>query len=86
MMSQAQILVVEDESIVALDIQDRLIRLGYTVSASASSGAEAIRKAANRRPDLVLMDVKLRGEMDGIEAAERIRARFDIPVVRPQTV
>jgi PAS domain S-box-containing protein len=81
MTSKAQILVVEDESIVALDIQNRLMGLGYTISASAASGAEAIRKAANRRPDLVLMDIKLRGEMDGVEAAERIRARFDIPVV-----
>ncbi|MEW5959904.1 MAG: PAS domain S-box protein [Chloroflexota bacterium] len=80
-MAQTQILVVEDESIVALDIRRRLIRLGYAVPALAASGAEAIDQAARTRPDLVLMDIKLEGDMDGIEAAECIRARFDLPII-----
>ena len=74
------ILVVEDESIVAKDIQKRLENLGYTVSAVASTGKEALEKVADS-PDLVLMDIVLRGGMDGIEAAEIIRTQFGIPVV-----
>ncbi len=80
-MVKARILVVEDESIVALDIQSRLKNLGYTVSAIASSGEEAIHKVAETQPDLVLMDIKLKGQMDGVKTAEQIRARFDVPVV-----
>lgn len=79
--ANARILVVEDEGIVAKDIQNTLKGLGYGVSALASSGEEAIDKAAETHPDLVLMDIALKGEMDGVEAAEQIRARFDIPVV-----
>jgi PAS domain S-box-containing protein len=80
-MTRSRILVVEDESVVALDIQMRLSRLGYTVLAIVSFGEEAIRKAEELRPDLVLMDVQLKGAMDGVEAAAEIRARFDIPVI-----
>jgi CheY-like chemotaxis protein len=80
-MAQARILIVEDESIVVLDLEHRLTTLGYAVCACAASGKGAIQQAADRRPDLVLMDIRLRGEMDGIEAAKAIRARFDIPVV-----
>jgi PAS domain S-box-containing protein len=80
-MDATQILVVEDEGVVALDIQSRLTRLGYAVLAVADSGEEAIRKATEMRPDLVLMDVRLKGEMDGVEAAEQIRADLDIPVI-----
>ena len=79
-MTKAKILVVEDESIVALDIQSQLRSLGYAVPAVVSSGAEAIRKAGETRPDLVLMDIRLKGEMDGVEAAGQIWARFGIPV------
>jgi CheY-like chemotaxis protein len=79
--AQAKILLAEDENIVALDIKSRLISLGYAVLAVVSSGEDAIRKAAETRPDLVLMDIKLKGEMDGIEAAAQIKARFDIPVI-----
>jgi PAS domain S-box-containing protein len=78
---KAQIMVVEDEGIVALDLQSRLQSLGYGVPAVASSGEEAIARAAENRPDLVLMDIKLKGEIDGVEAAEQIRARFQIPVI-----
>lgn len=80
-MTQAKILIVEDESIVALEIKSRLKRLGHAVPAVVSSGEDAIRQAAETRPDLVLMDIKLKGEMDGIEAAARIKAQFGIPVI-----
>jgi PAS domain S-box-containing protein len=80
-LDKAQILIVEDESVVALDIQSRLMRLDYAVPAIASSGEEAIHRAEKLRPDLALMDIKLKGDMDGVEAAEEIRTRLDIPVV-----
>jgi diguanylate cyclase (GGDEF)-like protein/PAS domain S-box-containing protein len=80
-MTQARILVVEDESIVALDIQDRLEALGYEVPATAASGELAVELAGALRPDLVLMDIQLQGRMDGVEAADQIRQRFGIPVV-----
>ncbi len=72
---------VEDENVVALDIQRDLMSFGYAVPATASSGEEAIEKAAVLRPDLVLMDIRLRGAIDGVEAAEEIRTRFNIPAV-----
>jgi putative two-component system response regulator len=80
-MTTATILVVEDEAITAKDLQATLEDLGYAVCGTASSGAEAVQKAEANRPDLVLMDIVLQGEMDGIEAAERIRASWGIPVV-----
>ena len=76
-----QILVVEDEKIVAKDIQNRLRNFGYAVPAIASSGEEAIKKAAEVQPDLVLMDIMLNKSMDGVETAKQIRERFNIPVV-----
>lgn len=81
MVKQNKILIVEDEGIVALDLANRLRRLGYTVLAVAASGEEAVQKTAQACPDLVLMDIRLRGEMDGIEAAQIIHAHFDIPVI-----
>jgi PAS domain S-box-containing protein len=80
-MATTLILIVEDESVVALDIQTRLMSLGYAAPAIASTGQEAICRAEKLRPDLVLMDIQLKGEMDGVEAAGQIRTRFDIPVV-----
>jgi signal transduction histidine kinase len=80
-MAEAQILIVEDESIVARNIENRLKRLGYAVPTIVSSGEDAVVQVAEMRPDLVLMDVQLTGEMDGVTAAEEIQARFDIPVV-----
>lgn len=80
-MANANILVVEDEALVAKDIQNSLKSLGYRVSAVAASGEEAIRKAAETHPDLALMDIVLKGGMDGVEAAVHMRNRFDIPVV-----
>lgn len=78
---QNRILVVEDEIIIARDIQSSLESLGYQVLAIAISGLEAIEKTQNLRPDLILMDIRLRGDMDGIEAAEEIWKRFRIPIV-----
>ena len=80
-MGKTQIMVVEDERIVAKDIEMSLHKLGYHVCSLASSGEEAIRKAEENRPDLVLMDIVLQGEMSGIEAAGQIRSQFDIPVI-----
>jgi len=80
-MANVNVLVVEDESIVAMDIRASLIRLGYNVPAITYSGEAAIKKAGELLPDLVLMDIHLNGKMDGIEAAQQIHDRFDIPVV-----
>ncbi len=80
-MTRAQILVVEDEALVARGIQDKLLDLGYGVPALVDSGTAAVQKAGELRPDLVLMDIRLAGGMDGIEAAGQIRDRFDIPVI-----
>ena len=77
----ARILIVEDERITAEDLQDILTELGYTVTASVSSGADAIAKAGETRPDLALMDIRIKGEMDGTETARVLRERFNIPVV-----
>src|SRR4051812_23702781 len=76
-----RILVVEDEAIVAADIQDRLRALGYEVIGPVDNGTEAIQKAVELRPDLVLMDVMLKGVMMGTEAASQIRAELRIPVI-----
>lgn len=80
-MSNSRILIVEDEGIIAKDIQSTLTRSGYSVVGIASSGEEAIKKAMEIHPDIVLMDIVLEGAMDGVEAAEYIRDHFDIPVV-----
>jgi CheY-like chemotaxis protein len=80
-METPKILIVEDEAVIALDIQYTLENLGYRVPAVVSSGEESIEKASEIHPDLVLMDIKLSGDMDGISAAEQIYNRFRIPVV-----
>jgi len=80
-MANTRLLVVEDESIVAMDIKHRAEGLGYDVLGIAASGEEAIKKTEENQPDLVLMDIVLKGKMDGIQAAQEIRERFDIPVV-----
>lgn len=80
-MSDAKILIVEDEGIEALDLQHRLASLGYPTPEFVFSGEEAVAKVEETPPDLVLMDIMLRGEIDGVTAAEQIRAHFDIPVI-----
>jgi signal transduction histidine kinase len=80
-MKKVKILVVEDEGIIAMSIQSTLKNLGYTVLSLAVTGKDAVKKAGDDKLDLVLMDISLRGEMDGIEAAGHIRSKFNIPVV-----
>ncbi len=80
-MAGTKILIVEDEFIVANDIRNSLEAMGYAVVGIAASGEKAIKKAEAERPDLILMDIMLRGEMNGIEAARQILARFNVPVV-----
>ena len=80
-MSQIRILIVEDEIIVATDIRMTLLSLGYDVLDIAASGEEAIQKAQELRPDLVLMDIHLQGAIDGVQAAEVIAANFSIPLL-----
>lgn len=77
----ARILIVEDESVIALDIKRRMERFGYEVVSIAVSGEAAIEKTLLLGPDLVLMDIMLPGEMDGIETAEALHSRTDVPVV-----
>jgi CheY-like chemotaxis protein len=77
----ADIVIVEDESIVALDIKDKLEHLGHNVLAIVSSGKDAIEEVVKIKPDLVLMDIVLKGEIDGVETARRIRELFDIPII-----
>jgi len=80
-MTDTKILVVEDEVIVARNIEKRLISAGYKVAGIASSGEEAIELAGSLKPDLVLMDIKLRGKMDGIDAANAIRSSCRLPII-----
>ena len=80
-MSNQRIMIVEDEEITAADIQMSLEKMGYSVCATASSGLEAIQKAESTRPDLILMDIMLKGSMDGIEAATQIKDLYQIPIV-----
>ncbi|HET6485037.1 MAG TPA: SpoIIE family protein phosphatase [Spirochaetia bacterium] len=80
-MAKSRIMVVEDEGVVALQIKEALTNLGYEVAAVAMTGDEAVSKFQETEPDLVLMDVRLRGGVSGIEAAKRIRTRLDVPVV-----
>ncbi|MCF8257168.1 MAG: response regulator [Flavobacteriales bacterium] len=80
-MAKTSILVVEDEAIVAKDIQNSLKKLGYNVPSVENTGEDAIVAAGEHRPDMVLMDIMLKGQISGIEAAEQIRLRYEIPVI-----
>jgi signal transduction histidine kinase len=77
----ARILIVEDELLLVEELQDQLGRLGYAIAGSATTGKDAVALAATTSPSLVLMDIRLKGPMDGIEAAALIRQRHDIPIV-----
>lgn len=80
-MAGQKILIVEDEAVVARDLELTLKRLGYDVVGVAQFAAEAVGKVADSRPDLVLMDISLQGDRDGVQAAEVIGQRFGTPVV-----
>ena len=77
----AKVMVVEDEAVVALDIVQELESAGYSVVGQVASGEEAILKAGETRPDVVLMDIHVQGPLDGIAAAEQISSRFNIPII-----
>lgn len=76
-----KVLIVEDELLVAMDIQQMLTHLGYVVFAPTASAEEAIASASATCPDVVLMDIRIKGERDGIETASVLGQRFDVPVV-----
>ncbi len=80
-MKKAKILIVEDEAIIAMEIENQLQSLGYEVISVVDTGEKAIKKAKEDKPDLILMDIRIKGEMDGIEAAEEIRNKFGVPVI-----
>ncbi|MDM8519921.1 response regulator [Anaerolineales bacterium HSG6] len=80
-MTKTKIMIVEDEAIVALTIERKLEIFGYEVLARVDTGEEAVQQVGEIQPDLLLMDIMLAGEMDGVETAAQIRTRFDIPVI-----
>jgi PAS domain S-box-containing protein len=80
-MTKAKLMIVEDEAIIAMEIESQLQSLGYEVTSVIDTGEKAIEKAEEDKPDIILMDIRIKGEMDGIEAAEVIRNKFGIPVI-----
>lgn len=80
-MAKTNVLVVEDESIVSKDIQYSLKKLGYNVVGAASTGEKAFELATNTNPDIILMDIMLKGEINGIQTAERVKAELNIPII-----
>lgn len=80
-MAPTRVWIVEDEAIVAMDLKTRLQALGYDVLGISSYGEDAVEKVAEHKPDLVMMDIVLKGEMDGITAAGIIRQEMEIPVI-----
>jgi CheY-like chemotaxis protein len=80
-MAAIKVVVVEDERIVAFNLRRQLTKLGYEVSAVAASGDLALQKVTALRPDVVLMDIRIEGTIDGIETASRIPAELHIPVI-----
>jgi len=80
-MFKSRILVVEDEAIIALGIKKKLEELGHNVVGVVFSGKEAVEIALKEEPDLILMDISLEGNMDGIEAACKIRSKINIPII-----
>lgn len=80
-MSQIKVFVVEDESIVSKDIQQSIKKLGYTVVGAATSGEKAVPAIEESKPDIILMDIMLKGTMDGIDTAEAVKRKMNIPVI-----
>ena len=80
-MTKANIMIVEDEVIIGNEIKNSLESMDYAVTSIVISGEDAFKKADQDRPDLILMDIRLQGQIDGIDAAELIRSRLDIPVI-----
>jgi len=82
-MRKNTLLVVEDEVLVAKDVSSRLTQMGYEVVGTAGKGKDAIERALALRPDLILMDIHLRDDIDGIAAAQEINKTYDVPVIFP---
>jgi DNA-binding LytR/AlgR family response regulator len=80
-MAKTNVLVVEDESIVSKDIQHSLKKLGYNVVGAASTGERAFELASSEKPDIILMDIMLKGDVNGIEVASRVKEELQIPVI-----
>jgi DNA-binding response OmpR family regulator len=79
--SEPRALIIEDEILIAEEVADRLSRLGFSVIATVDNADEGIAIATRERPDLVLMDIRLKGEKDGVQAAQEIRQQVDVPIV-----
>jgi CheY-like chemotaxis protein len=79
--SEPRALIVEDEALIAEELRERLSGLGFSVIAAVDSAEEGVAIATSQRPDLVLMDIRLKGEKDGVQAAAEIRQRVDVPIV-----
>ncbi len=80
-MIKARIFIVEDEALIAMELKDRLEQYGHEVCGTAATGDDALRQVVERQPDLVLMDIRIAGHLDGIETARRILEQYDVPVV-----
>ncbi len=80
-MQQKKVLIVEDEGVVALSLQSILTKMGYTVVGNAITGDEAIALARDHRPDVILMDIHIKGSLDGIQTTEKINEFSDVPVI-----
>jgi PAS domain S-box-containing protein len=80
-MEKVKILIVEDEAIIAMEIENQLQSLGYEITSIVDTGEKAIKKAEEDKPDIILMDIRIKGEMDGIDTAHAIRSQFGIPVI-----
>ncbi|HYM77729.1 MAG TPA: response regulator [Candidatus Dormibacteraeota bacterium] len=81
MSSRPRALIVEDEILIAEELKERLLLLGFSVIAAVDSGEEGIAIATRERPDLVLMDIRLKGKKDGVQATEEIHRQVDVPIV-----
>ncbi len=79
--ARPRVLIVEDETLIAEELRERLLRLGFSTIAAVGSAEEGIAIAIKEPPDLVLMDIRLKGEKDGIQAAREIRENVDVPIV-----
>lgn len=80
-MIATKLMIVEDQAVIAADLEASLTHCGYQVCGMVASGAEAVEMARRERPDLVLMDIRLQGALDGIQTAEKLRSEFDAPVI-----
>lgn len=80
-MTPKKILIVEDENIVALDLRHTLVKLGYKVTSIVNSGEQAIQKVKEEKPNIVLMDIMLKGFLTGVQAAEIIFEEFQTPII-----